>query len=48
MSHDGNVSAIKLKNVDAIAYIRMCIHSDYSITGIDGNVAIITVNEEIV
>ena len=47
ISKDGNVSVIKLKNVSSIAYFRMSVFDSYSSTGIDGNTAIITINEEI-
>lgn len=48
MSRDGNISVIKLKEVSSIAYFRMSVYGDYSINGINGSTAIITVNEEIV
>ena len=47
MSVDGVVSVIKLKDVANIAYFRMSVQSGYSASGITGESAIITVNEEI-
>lgn len=48
MTQDGSISIIKLKEVSAIAYIRMSVYAPYSPAGINGETAIITVNQEIV